>query len=196
MKMNSRKAFTLFALIVLALALSACRSRSTQRPSTTPAPEPVITEPAAPPVEPATRVPDDDFVTDRNVQEEGLPADLSELNRVLRERGMIRDAFYAFDAATLDQDAREALAMSASWLRENPGYRLIIEGHTDERGTSQYNLALGERRAYSAQEYLATLGVDNSRMSTVSYGEERPFEIGTSEAVYAQNRRAHLVVTR
>lgn len=195
MKMSIRKASTLVAVIVLALAVSACRSRSTQRPTTTPA-EPVIEAPYVPPVEPAVRVPDDDFVTDRNVREEGLPSDLADLNRVLRERGMIRDAFYAFDAATLDSEAREALAMSASWLRQNPGYRLIIEGHTDERGTSQYNLALGERRAYSAQEYLATLGVENSRMSTVSYGEERPFETGGSEAAHAQNRRAHLVVTR
>lgn len=194
MKMSTRQMFVLLA--VLLLAFSACRSRSTRRATPVTTPEPVVTDTAPPVVEPATRVPDDDFVSEPGVSSETLPTDLSELNRVLRERGLLRDAFYAFDAATLDEDAREALAMSANWLRANPEYKLTVEGHTDERGTSQYNLALGERRAYSALDYLATLGVDRSRMTTVSYGEERPFEVGSSEAVYAQNRRAHLVVTR
>lgn len=194
MKINSRTLVAICALLVLALVTTSCRSRSRQRPTTTP--EPVVVETAPPVVEDVTPVPDDDFVADENVGEEALPSNLADLNRVLRERGLLRDAFYGFDSATLDEDAREALAMSAGWLRENPQYRLVIEGHCDERGTSQYNLALGERRAYAAKEYLATLGVDASRMTTVSYGEERPFETGTSEAVHAQNRRAHLVVSR
>lgn len=195
MRMNSRTFFAVCVLVMLAVVTSACRSRSRTQPVTTP--EPVVVETTAPVVEePVTRVADDDFVSDRNVESEALPSDLADLNRVLRERGMLRDAFYGYDSSTLDNEARESLAMSASWLRENPQYRLIIEGHCDDRGTSQYNLALGERRAYAAQEYLATLGVASSRMSTVSYGEERPFEVGGTEAAHAQNRRAHLVVSR
>lgn len=194
MKMNSRTVVTLIALLVVAVVTSSCRSRSRTRPTTAP---PVIVETAPPVVEePTTRVADDDFVSDRDVQAETLPSDLTDLNRVLRERGMIRDAFFGFDSSSLDAEARESLAMSAAWLRENPQYRLTIEGHCDERGTSQYNLALGERRAWAAREYLASLGIDGARMSTVSFGEERPFETGTSEAAHAQNRRAHLVVTR
>ena len=120
-----------------------------------------------------------------------LSEDIIEANRVARERG---DAFFAFDASTLDDDAQEALRQSAMWLRQNPEFRIRIEGHCDERGTEQYNLALGDRRADTAASYLVTLGVDRSRISTVSYGEERPFEEGANEEAWAQNRRAQLVL--
>ena len=112
-----------------------------------------------------------------------------------RERGWIRDAFFEFDASTLDSAAQEALQQSATWLRSHPEFRIRIEGHCDERGTEQYNLALGDRRASTAASYLATLGVDRSRIETVSYGEERPFEEGSDETAWAQNRRAHLVLS-
>jgi peptidoglycan-associated lipoprotein len=124
-----------------------------------------------------------------------LSEDIREANRVARERGWIRDTFFAFDASTLDTEAQEALRQSATWLRQNPEYRIRIEGHCDERGTEQYNLALGDRRADTALSYLATLGVDRARIQTVSYGEERPFEEGANESAWAQNRRAHLVLT-
>ena len=124
-----------------------------------------------------------------------LSEDIREANRVARERGWIQDAFFAFDASTLDSEAQEALRRSATWLRQNPEYRLRIEGHCDDRGTEQYNLALGDRRADTALSYLAALGVDRARIETVSYGEERPFEEGASESAWAQNRRAHLVLS-
>jgi peptidoglycan-associated lipoprotein len=123
-----------------------------------------------------------------------LSEDIREANRVARERGWIRDVFFVFDASALDGEAQEALRQSATWLRQNPEYRIRIEGHCDERGTEQYNLALGDRRADTALSYLATLGVDRARIQTVSYGEERPFEEGSDEAAWAQNRRAHLVL--
>ena len=125
---------------------------------------------------------------------EELPNDLAELTRIAHERGWIRDAFYDYDAATLDAEARAALEQSARWLRANPQYDIRIEGHCDERGTEQYNLALGDRRAASALDYLATLGVDRRRMTTISYGESHPFDEGSNEAAWAQNRRAHLVI--
>src|SRR5947207_1296549 len=84
--------------------------------------------------------------------------------------------------------------IAATWLKAHPQYSLLIEGHSDERGTEQYNLALGDRRANTAKEYLATLGVDSSRMRTVSYGEERPFDPGHDESAWAKNRRDHLVL--
>jgi peptidoglycan-associated lipoprotein len=124
-----------------------------------------------------------------------LSEDIAEANRVAHDRGWIRDAFFAFDASTLDDDAQQALQQSATWLREHPEFRILIEGHCDERGTEQYNLALGDRRAETAVAYLVTLGVDRGRIRTVSYGEERPFEEGSNEEAWSQNRRAHLVLS-
>jgi peptidoglycan-associated lipoprotein len=126
--------------------------------------------------------------------EEVLPSDIEELNRLAQQKGYIQDAFYNYDEATLTPDAQSALSSSAAWLKKNAQYNLLVEGHCDERGTEQYNLALGDRRANSAKEYLVTLGVDGSRIRTVSYGEERPFDPGHDEAAWAKNRRAHLVL--
>jgi peptidoglycan-associated lipoprotein len=185
-----------FVLVLLTLSLvapSSCRSRRNVPP-----PQPAPAGPAATAAhEPAVSVPapDDDFVQSPADPGDVLSEDIREANRVAHERGWVRDAFFAFDASTLDGDAQEALRQSAAWLRQNPAYRLRIEGHCDERGTEQYNLALGDRRAAAAVSYLATLGVDRSRIETVSYGEERPFEEGSDESAWAQNRRAHLVLS-
>ena len=121
-------------------------------------------------------------------------SDIEELNRVAQNRGYIQDAFFGFDEATLSADAQSALTASADWLKKNGQYNLLVEGHCDERGTEQYNLALGDKRANTAKEYLQTLGVDGGRIRTVSYGEERPFDPGHDEAAWAKNRRAHLVL--
>ena len=123
-----------------------------------------------------------------------LPADIEELNRVAQQRGYLQDAFFAYDESTLSPEAQAALTAAANWLKKNPQYNLLIEGHCDERGTEQYNLALGDRRANTAKEYLMTLGVDGNRIRTVSYGEERPFDPGHTESAWAKNRRAHLVI--
>jgi peptidoglycan-associated lipoprotein len=182
-----------FLLILLSLCIVAATSCRPRRP-VPPPPAPPVTSAPAP--EPAVSVPapDRDFVQPQPDAGDVLSEDIVEANKVARERGWIRDAFFAFDASTLDEDAQEALRQSATWLRQNPEFRIRIEGHCDERGTEQYNLALGDRRAESAASYLATLGVDRSRISTVSYGEERPFEEASNEEAWAQNRRAHLVL--
>lgn len=136
----------------------------------------------------------DDFVKEAQPQEEVMPTNVEQLNEWAQRNGRIRDAFFGYDSPSLDPDAQAALTTSANWLKSNAGYNVLIEGHCDERGTEQYNLALGDRRANIAKEFLMTLGVDGSRIRTVSYGEERPFEEGHDEASYAQNRRAHLVI--
>ena len=125
---------------------------------------------------------------------EPLPSDVEQLNQLVQSRGYLRDAFFGYDESTLSSDAQSALTASADWLRRNPQYNILIEGHCDERGTEQYNLALGDRRATIVRDYLVTLGVDAGRIRTVSYGEERPFEEGHHEGAWSQNRRAHLVV--
>ena len=102
--------------------------------------------------------------------------------------------FFATDSSMLDGIAREVLTRQAQWLNQNPNVSVTIEGHADERGTREYNLALGARRAQAARDFLAAQGVAPSRMRTVSYGKERPVALGSDEASWAQNRRAVSVV--
>src|SRR4029077_13349161 len=98
--------------------------------------------------------------------------------------------FFAFDRADISPEAREILSRQANWLRRYPNVTATIEGHCDERGTREYNLALGERRAQAAKNVLVASGIPASRISTISYGKERPAVVGSSEEAYAQNRRA------
>lgn len=101
---------------------------------------------------------------------------------------------FAVDQATVDADARTTLDAQAAWLANNPDYTATIEGHADEQGTREYNLALGARRASAVQEYLVSRGVSPARLSTLTYGKERPIEICSDEACYRQNRRAVTVL--
>ena len=106
----------------------------------------------------------------------------------------LKDVFYDYDSANLSSEAQGTLDSDGKILMDNATVNVQIEGHCDERGTVEYNLALGDRRAQSAKDYLVRYGVPAARLSTVSYGEERPFAPGADEAAWAQNRRAHLVV--
>ena len=103
------------------------------------------------------------------------------------------DIFFDFDKAELRADAQEAVEADAKFLVANPKIKVKIEGHCDERGTNEYNLALSERRAQSVKRHLTALGVDAKRISTISYGEERPFCTDKAEDCFAQNRRAHFI---
>lgn len=102
--------------------------------------------------------------------------------------------FFAFDSSSLDGVAQDTLARQAQWLASNPQTTVTIEGHADERGTREYNLALGARRAQAARDFLLSQGVSGQRMRTVSYGKERPVALGSDEGSWAQNRRAVTVV--
>ena len=196
------KVIPISLLAVLVLLAPACRTRKTPPPNTQP---PVVTStvPDIPPPPPqnndTTVEPTEDFVKETpTATEETFPAEIEALNRYVQDKGYVRDAFFNYDEAGLDDAAQSALTASANWLksREGAGYNLLIEGHCDERGTEQYNLALGDRRANTARDYLVTLGVEGGRIRTVSYGEERPFEDGHDDSAWAQNRRAHLVLVR
>lgn len=105
----------------------------------------------------------------------------------------LRTIYFDFDRYSLRDDARRALDANAETLRSNPNMNIVIEGHCDERGTDEYNLALGERRAQAAREYLVRLGIDASRISVISYGEERPVAPGHDEESWALNRRGEFV---
>ena len=105
------------------------------------------------------------------------------------------DIYFGFDMYNLSQDDRKILDEYAAWLAKNPG-SLIIEGNCDERGTIEYNLALGQRRAEEAKKYLVGLGIDPSRIKTISYGKERPLDPGHNEDAWAKNRRDHFIITK
>ena len=190
--------FVTLALLALVIA-PACRRnvKPVVAPTATVAPSTMPDIPATVTTATAQTVPTEtDFVSPKTdtVSEETLPNDITELNRVVQARGYIQDAFFEYNDSSLSADAQAALTSSANWLKKNSQYNLLIEGHCDERGTEQYNLALGDRRANQAKEYLVTLGVDAARIRTVSYGEERPFDAGHDEPAWAKNRRDHLVL--
>jgi peptidoglycan-associated lipoprotein len=109
--------------------------------------------------------------------------------------GPLKDAYFAFDSYDLSQEARATLKANAEWLKTNPQAKAQIEGHCDERGTNEYNMALGAKRAQAALDYLSTLGVGADRLSTVSYGEEVPVCNDHAEECWAKNRHDRFVVT-
>jgi peptidoglycan-associated lipoprotein len=169
-------------VVALALIVACAPKKPAPPPEPTPAavstPTVVTVEPPAPTPQPTTRVTDD--ITAKS---------LSEISSYLKP------AFFDYDKSDVRADARDVLAANAAWLKKYPSVQVTVEGHCDERGTSQYNLALGDRRANAAKDYLASLGVDASRIKTVSYGKERPFATGHDEDSWQKNRRAHFVVT-
>ena len=114
--------------------------------------------------------------------------------RVDRDMFENDDVQFEFDSAKLSMEAQDILRRKAEWLKANPRAKVIIEGHCDERGTNEYNLALGDRRAFSAKSFLVDLGIAASRLTTVSYGEERPIDSRADEDAWAKNRRAHFVI--
>jgi peptidoglycan-associated lipoprotein len=198
MRMKS-KIFAASIAMLAVLAMPACK---TNRKKVEPVTQPPVVEQQPPIVQdPPTRTDTpitapDDFVRNEDVREE-RPVEIEALNRWAQERGYIRDAFYNYDEATLDGAAQDALQTSATWLKgDGSGYNVLIEGHCDERGTEQYNLALGDRRANTAKDYLVTLGINSGRIRTVSYGEERPFDDGHDDSAWAKNRRAHIVLVQ
>ena len=108
----------------------------------------------------------------------------------------VQDAYFDLDKADIRSDARAALAKTADFLRNYPQVRVVIEGHCDERGSTEYNLALGDRRAAAVKEYLVSLGIGADRMSTVSYGKEKPFCMESNEDCWQRNRRGHFVMAK
>jgi peptidoglycan-associated lipoprotein len=134
----------------------------------------------------------------QRLREEGLAEEAKA--RIQREARAARESFlnelihFEFDKSRLLPEAKAILRVKAEWLKANPEARAIIEGHCDERGTNEYNLALGDRRAQSAKTYLVDLGIAAERLTCISYGEERPLDPGHNEAAWAKNRRAQFVL--
>jgi peptidoglycan-associated lipoprotein len=186
--MTKRTSTTILACL-LAATLGSAAACKPKPPTTASGAKPVTEQPSRPPAE--TNVPPPPSNVPTSVDSSALPADVAEINA----KGYLKDAFFDYDKADLRDDARTALSTDAEWLKRYRTVQFLIEGHCDERGTSEYNLALGDRRANAAKEYLVSLGVDASRVKTVSYGKERPFCSESTEGCWQQNRRAHFLVT-
>lgn len=169
---NAGRAGALALVVAGALAMSACSKK---------APAQLPPDPG-----PATSSSDGGFGNGANggVAQPGSQADF-------QAKMMGSDTIhFQLDKSDIDPQDQQALARQAQWLQQYPAKRATIEGHCDERGTREYNIALGERRANAAKNYLASLGIDPSRLTTVSYGKERPIAMGSDEQAWAQNRRA------
>ena len=180
----------LAAMIALSFVAGACHHKQPPIARPLPPPPPAPMEPARPPAppEPANAgqapvaPPAEDAIAS---------ASLDDLNR----NSPLKPVFYSLDNADVDQAGQQALQGDADVLKKYTTWQVTIEGHCDERGTAEYNLALGERRATAARTYLLSLGVSADRIKIVSYGKEFPFDPGHDEAAWSKNRRAHFVVT-
>lgn len=180
--------------LLLTVTLSACAKKTPtiERPSPPPAEAPAATTPAPPPPpprpveEPMPVPPEPD-----TIKASDLPDDLDSLNR----SGVLKPVFFDLDSSDVNAASQQVLQENAEVLRRNGRWQITIEGHCDERGTAEYNLALGERRALSARTYLLSLGIPAERVRTISYGKEFPFDQGHDEAAWSKNRRAHFVIT-
>ena len=148
--------------------------------STRPTPPPPPVRPSPPPTPPAI-----------GEEDEFASRSLEDLNR----ESPLQPVFFEYDRAELSPQGQSVLRANADILRRYPTWVITIEGHCDERGSPEYNLALGERRALAAQEYLEGLGLGSDRMSMVSYGKEFPFDPGSTPEAWGRNRRAHFVIT-
>ena len=169
--MNTR--LTLSLLLAVGLGLSACAKK---------APEVLPPDPGGTPA-----------ATESAGGDTGAPTPGSQADFVAQMMGQ-DTIYFDTDRYNIDATDQQALAMQAQWLMKYPAKRITIEGHADERGTREYNLALGERRADAAKAYLVSLGVAANRISVVSYGKERPVALASNESAWAQNRRAASVI--
>jgi peptidoglycan-associated lipoprotein len=180
--------------VCLLLFVSGCRRRPPEQPPAPP-PPPAATPPPAvqqkpppPPPPPAQPPPVQRELTE---EERFARMTLAELN----DSRPLEDVYFEYDKSDLSDRARASLQKNAEWLKRWSSTRITIEGHADSRGTNEYNLALGERRANTARDYLVTLGVPAARISTVSKGEEEPACREEAESCWLQNRRGHFIIT-
>jgi peptidoglycan-associated lipoprotein len=176
-----RTNLSLVLVLLLALVASGCAKQAAQQqPETTPSQE-------APPV--VSTMPSQEVTgfRDQSVSESAAATTTFGSEQTIPQ---LQRIFFEYDQFTLSDQARSILTGNAAYLRANPSQRIVIEGHTDERGSDEYNLALGERRARAALNYLVSLGIGAERLSILSYGEERPMVSGSDESAWSQNRRA------
>ena len=189
--MKEMRNTTIVVAVTLALAVTAAcgKKKVATGPQPPPAEEASVVTPNPP--APAERVEDRTPVAQPLADESITNKSLDDLNR----DSPLKPVFFPLDSAELDDSGRAIATANASVLKKYSTWGITIEGHCDERGTAEYNLALGERRAVAVKTYLSSLGVSPERIRTVSYGKEFPFDMGHGEDAWAKNRRGHFVIT-
>ena len=190
MNVYQRTASVATFALVLVLGVAACGKKA---PAVSPPPPIPPTAPATPPAPPAPPAPPPSAPAPRALTEDEIFAQKTadQLNR----EGVLADVFFDLDASTIRTEGRAALTANANYLKRWTSVRFNIEGHCDERGTAEYNLGLGDRRANAVKAYLVELGVPADRITVVSKGKETPFCSEHNEACWQQNRRGHFVIT-
>ena len=143
----------------------------------------------------ATSAAESDVAARRDQTPDIWSQDLDAINSWARDQGLLGEVYFEFDRYELRPEARDRLTKNAEFMRQYPDVRVTIEGHCDERGTADYNTALGDRRAFSAVQYLEQLGIDRGRLRTISYGEERPQCADSTESCWSRNRRAAFMIS-
>lgn len=184
------RALGIIGLLVGSIALFGCPKRPEVIQATPSAPGPVAAPtpaPPPPPAPPSSRVAETPVVP---------PAPAVPPPVAASAPPPLKDVFFSFDRNAIREDQKAGLNENIGWLKANTGAKITIEGHCDERGTAEYNLALAERRAKAAKEYLVKAGIAADRISVISYGKERPFVLGHDECPWTRNRRAHFVVQK
>jgi peptidoglycan-associated lipoprotein len=187
---NIRHSTLIVAVLVTVAATGACgKKKVATGPQPAPLEEAAVVTPNPPP---PTRVEDTAPITQPRMADDSiLNRSLDDLNR----DSPLKPVFFPLDSADLDDAGRAVATANAGVLKKYTTWGITVEGHCDERGTAEYNLALGERRALAVKTYLSSLGVSPDRIRTVSYGKEFPFDMGHSEDAWAKNRRGHFVIT-
>ncbi len=177
--------FSYMLMLAMVLSLAGCKSCRNK-----------VEDIPAPPPEEATQQEEPEVVVEKEVEPEPepvkieAPAPKPPTAQELNARGVLRTVYFAFDSSTLSEETRAQLRANADFLKNNSDWNsVVLGGHCDERGTKEYNLALGERRASAARDYLASLGVDTSKLRVISYGEEDPVQEGHNESAWKMNRR-------
>jgi peptidoglycan-associated lipoprotein len=188
--MSKRLRRVLFALIILPLIVFVvgCPKKPPPEPATTTPPATSGTAPSG------EEVKEQPFAQPTGGEESSLDAMSDEIRR-LNEQKPLGTVYFDLDKSDLREDALEVLRRNAEWLKSHAVYQVRIEGNCDERGTTEYNLALGDRRASSVKSYLVKAGIDAGRFETISYGEEHPVDMGHDDSAWQKNRRADFTIT-
>ena len=190
MKRDSKVLIVLVMLLTVVVGACAKKKPPVARPMPPPAAMDTPTTPAPPP-EPPKPVAEPVVVPPMPPEDTIGSKSLDDLNR----DSPLRPMYFELDSSDVSGDGQKVLQANAAVLKRYPTMQVTIEGHCDERGTAEYNLALGERRALAAKNYLVSLGIPADRIKTVSYGKEFPFDPGHDDGAWAKNRRAHFVIT-
>jgi peptidoglycan-associated lipoprotein len=189
--MRSFRMFVMIGVVSAAMLGTACGKKKVETPAPAPAPPPAPPATTPPPPPPPTPPPPAPAPATPTEDELFTRMTLDELNA----KGVLADVFFAYDSIDLGPEARTVLQKNTDYLKRWASTKVMVEGHADDRGTNEYNLALGERRAGAARDYVVSLGIPTERITIVSKGEEQPVCKEENEACWSKNRRGHFIFT-